>query len=170
MSISPFDENDKNFLDSSVNLENHDYYNVPDDFYCKLAVRQWKMCQTEVSREYFSVKNIKRIQKAIKKDILERSYGKFVLKADQKVLDLLQVMIYIFGEYGRNLPTQIIRQVKILNYETIQYACPDIMENLKQYYGYLKDIKNPVSQLPDPINVNHSGRVSLPNTAQLFGL
>ena len=35
-------------------------------------------------------------------------------------LDLLQVMIYIFGEYGRNLPTQIIRQVKILNYETIQ--------------------------------------------------
>jgi hypothetical protein len=85
-------------------------------------------------------------------------------------MDLFQVMIYLYDIHGRDIPKQIIRQVKKLNQLTIQYIAPDIMDNLKQYYGYLKDITNPINPLPDPINVNHSGRVSLPSAAQLFGL
>jgi len=171
MSLSPFDD-DKNNLINPIDMqfENTNYYDVEDDYYCKLALKHFEASPTPVSSEYFSVKNIKRIQKMLKTEIYERSYGKFILQEDQKVMDLLQVMVHIYGEYGRNLPTHIIRQVKKLNYETIQYAAPDIMTNLKQYYGYLKDITNPINPLPDPINVNHSGRVSLPNAAQYFGL
>jgi len=45
-----------------------------------------------------------------------------------------------------------------------------MMVNLKQHYGYLDDIKNPISPLPQPINVNHAGRVQLQGTAQHYGL
>jgi hypothetical protein len=168
MSLSPFDDDKQNPID--IQFENTNYYDVDDDYYCLMALKHFNMKPTGVSKEYFSVRNIKRLQKALKKEILERSYGKFILDEDQKVMDLLQVMMYIYSEYGRNLPTHIIRQVKKLNYETIQYTAPDIMDNLKQYYGFLKDITNPINPLPDPINVNHSGRVSLPSAAQLFGL
>ena len=38
------------------------------------------------------------------------------------------------------------------------------MTNLKQHYGYLKDINNPIEPLAPPINVNHAGRLQLTGT------
>jgi hypothetical protein len=168
MSLSPFDNDAHISLDTQY--ENTNYYDVDDDHYCLLAMKHFNTKPSAVIRQYFSIINIKRLQKALKKEILKRSYGKFVLQEDQKVMDLFQVMIYLYDIHGRDIPKQIIRQVKKLNQLTIQYIAPDIMDNLKQYYGYLKDITNPINPMPDPINVNHSGRVSLPSAAQLFGL
>lgn len=148
----------------------NDPYAVSDDHYTKLALRQWGMEPTQVASEYFSITNIKRVQKKIKREIYNRSYGKFRLSEDQNVLDLLQCMIIIYMEYAKNLPSRVISQVKHLNDLTVQYIAPDMMTNLKQYYGYLSDIKNPVNPMPQPLNVNHAGRLQLKGVAQVYGL
>ena len=147
-----------------------DPYDVSETHYVDLALRQWKMKPSEVAKIFFGVKNIKRIQKKIKREVYNRSYTKFRLEEDQNVLDLLQAMITVYKEYGNNLNQNIIRQVKILNEQTVQYIAPDMITELKQHYGYLDTIKNPLNHLPDPINVNRAGRSQLPSIAQLYGL
>ena len=145
-------------------------YDVPDNYYVKLAMKQWKICPSKVAREYFSVKNIQRIQKGIRREIYNRSYKKFRLTEDQNVLDLLQVMIVIYDQNTKDIPDHIVRQVKVLNDITIQYVVPDIKTNIEQHYGYLDDIKNPVNPMPQPLNVNHAGRNQLRGIAQLYGI
>lgn len=157
-------------IDRNENEILSDPYNVKENHYTKLALRQWKMCPTPVAEEYFSVTNIKRIQKYIKREIYNRSYGKFRLSEDQNVLDLLQTMIVIYMEYSKNIPNKVISQVKHLNNLTVQYIAPDMMTNLKQYYGYLSDIKNPINPIPQPLNVNHAGRLQLKGAAQVYGI
>lgn len=154
----------------NFNIPN-DHYNVKENYYAKLVMKEYNSKPTKVALEYFSVTNIKRLQKLIKKEIKKRSYGKFILDEDQDVLDLLIVMSTIFKVYAKNLPYKIIKQVKLLNEYTIQYIAPDIMTNLKQYYGYLNDIKNPINPFERAgINANNAGRNQLPSTAQLYGI
>jgi hypothetical protein len=146
-------------------------YGVKEHYYAKLIMKEYQACPSKVALEYFSVTNIKRLQKKIKREIKHRSYGKFILEEDQNVLDLLTSMRAIFKLYARNLPIKIVRQVKALNEYTIQYICPDMMTNLKQYYGYLDDIKNPINPFDRvAVNVNQAGRNQLPSVAQLYGL
>jgi hypothetical protein len=145
-------------------------YDVPDNYYVKLAMRQWKISPSKVAREFFSVKNIQRIQKGIRREIYNRSYKKFRLTEDQNVLDLLQAMIVIYDQNAKNIPDHIVRQVKALNDMMIQYVVPDIKTNIEQHYGYLSDIKNPVNPMPQPLNVNHAGRNQLRGIAQLYGI
>lgn len=146
----------------------NDPYNVNEDYYTKLAMRQWKVCPSKVAKVFFSVTNIKRIQKGIKREVYNRSYGKFRLQEDQNILDLLQAMLVIHIWYNKNLPSSTVRQVKVLNTQTVQYIVPDMMTNLKQYYSYLSDIKNPLNMIPLPLNINHAGRTQLEGTAQFY--
>jgi hypothetical protein len=147
-----------------------DPYAVEEDYYTKIVLREHKVCPSRMAYLYFSVSNIKRIQKLIRREIYNRSFGKFRLNEDQNVLDLIIAMTIVYEFYGKDLPTQIVRQVKRMNAETVQYVAPDMMTNFKQHYGYLRDIKNPRSILPPPLNVNRSGRLHLPGTAQLYGI
>ena len=147
-----------------------DPYAVDEFYYAKLIMKEWQACPTKVGKTYFSVTNIKRIQKKIRREIYNRSFGKFKLDDDQDVLDLLTCMRAVYKMYAKDLPMHVVRQVKVLNEQTVQYVAPDIMTNLKQHYGYLEDIKNPINPLPDPINVNQAGRDQLPSVAQLWGI
>jgi hypothetical protein len=148
----------------------NDPYGVEEDYYAKLIMKEWQACPSEVASMYFSITNIKRLQKQIRREIYNRSYGKFRLSEDQSLLDLLHPMRAVYKLYSKDLPTKTTHQVKILNKETVQYIAPDMMTNLKQHYGYLDDIKNPINPIQDPINVNHAGRNTLPSVAQLYGI
>lgn len=149
---------------------NNNPYDIDEDYYTLLVMKEWQACPSKVASLYFSVTNIKRLQRNIKKEIYNRSYTKFRLVEDQNVLDLLQVMRAIYKMYAKDLPTRVIKQVKVLNNQTIQYVSPDIMDALKQHYGYLNDIKNPINPIQTPINVNNAGRIQLPSISQLYGL
>ena len=147
-----------------------DPYAVAEDHYTKIAMKQWKGCPSKVAKEYFSVTNIKRIQKEIRREIYNRYYTKFILTEDQNVHDLLQAMIIVYEQNGRNLPHKIVRQVKVLNKQIVQYVSPDIKTNIEQHYGYLNDIKNPITPISAPLNVNHIGRRQLSGTAQHYNI
>jgi hypothetical protein len=156
-------------IDTKYEIPN-DPYNVSENYYTLLVMKEWQACPSKVADLYFSVTNIKRLQKQIKREIYNRSYKKFRLLEDQSVLDLIQVMRAVYKMYAKDLPDRVVRQVKLLNKHTVQYVSPDIIDALKQHYGYLDDIRNPIKPIQTPINVNNSGRIQLPSISQLYGL
>jgi Family of unknown function (DUF5761) len=133
----------------------------------------FKDCPPETIRVFFSEENMKRIQKMIRREIHKRSYGKFKMRVDQNINHLLIAMIAIVRLHAKFLPTKIIKQVKRLNEETVQYIVGDggnLMDNLKQQYSYIQDITNPLQPLPDPINVNQAGRNQLRSVTAVWNI
>lgn len=124
--------------------------------------------ENEISRLFFSATNMDRLQKKIKLEIYENSKGKFNLEEDQDPNDLLVTMRYIYLDNCKNLPHSTVRQVKILNNLVVEYVLPDIMTNIKQYYGYVKDISTPLQTPMRPMGTNSSGRRSLPSYTTLW--
>jgi hypothetical protein len=124
--------------------------------------------ENEISRLFFSAENIDRVQKKIKLEVYERSKGNFNLEEDQEPNDLIVTMRYIYLDNCKNLPHSTVRQVKILNNLVIDYVLPDIMTNIKQYYGYIKDISTPLQTPMRPIGTSSAGRRLLPSYTTLW--
>lgn len=133
-----------------------------------LAGKLSRSSTSELMKEFFSDVNIKRLQKMIRNEVHERSFGRFKLSVDQDKQDLLVAMERIYNAHGRNLPTQIIRQTKILNKKLIDDIVPEILTTIKQYYGYIKDISTPIEPIARPMNVNNAGRQELPSITTLW--
>lgn len=142
------------------------------DYYCgggsSAAIRGMQLNNTDVSLLFFSDENINRLQKKIKSEIMRMTNGTFKLDVDQDVQDLLIAMRAVFLDQAKNLPTHIVRQVKILNKQTLNYILPDMMTNIKQQYAYLKEISAPRKILPQPLNVNKTQRGDLPSITTLW--
>lgn len=125
--------------------------------------------ESELSKLYFSDENFKRLQKMIRKEVFARTNGEFRLDTDQEKLDLFIVMKAVYIEYARFLPDQIVRQVKRLNEKVISEITPGIITELRQYYGYLKEINKPLSPIARPLNASNKGRLILPSISTTWG-
>ncbi len=119
--------------------------------------------KTPVSELYFSDENIKRIQKMIKNDVLLKTNNKYKLTVDQDKTDLLINMRSVYLQYALNSHCNPVHQVKKLNKQTVDYVSTDLISNIKQYYGYIKDISTPMIPMSLPINDNNAGRKLLPS-------
>lgn len=125
-------------------------------------------CDSELSKIFFSDENFRRIQKKIKREIYLRTGGQFKLDVDQEPRDVYIVMRSVYLEYARFLPGEIVRQVKRLNLKVIDEVVPGMITELKQYYGYLKEINKPLTPIPRPMNVNNAGRRTLPSVTTVW--
>ncbi len=125
--------------------------------------------QSELSKLFFSDANIKRIQKAIRKEVYIRTNGEFRLDIDQDQRDLFFVMRAVYLEQARYLPGQIVRQIKRLNQKAVSECIPGILTSIRQDYGYLKEINKPLTPIPRPMNVNNAGRLALPSVTTTYG-
>lgn len=125
--------------------------------------------ESELSKLFFSDENFKRLQKLIRKEISVRTNNEFRLDVDQEQRDLFLVMRSVYLEHARFLPNQIVRQVKRLNQKVIDEVIPGILTEIRQDYGYQKEINKPLTPIPRPLNVNNAGRRSLPSYTTTFG-
>jgi len=117
---------------------------------------------------FFSDENMKRIQKKIKEEVIRRTKGQYQLDEDQDESDLTIVMRAVYLDKCKNLPGETVRQVKLLNQQTVDYIVPDLISNVKQYFGYIKDINQPLQVIPLPLCVSSSGRKLLPSITTLY--
>lgn len=112
--------------------------------------------ETEVSKCFFSRKNINLLQNAVifnvnKKlelDGIDYKIG----KQDEKHLHVVMRGIYL--QESNNLPCGLGKQIRRLNGKVIDFVIPNIITNVKQYVYYLKDISTPVSTMDRPIAVS----------------
>ena len=125
---------------------------------------------TPVSVIFFSHKNVKLIQNSIKHEVFKRSDEKYRLESDQNLEDLLDSMYIVYFDHSQNITNnkQIAEEVKRLDKILLKQIMPDIMSNIKQYYGYLQDINSNLNPIPRPLNVNSAGRRTLPSFTTLW--
>lgn len=116
-----------------------------------------------VGRIFFSSDNVRRIQKQIKQSVYEKTNQKYKLEEDQDPSDLLIAMRAMYLEQGKYQKTSPVRQVKQLNQRVVDFVVPDMITEIKQYYGYLKDINEPLKPIDRPMNVCNAGRRTLPS-------
>jgi hypothetical protein len=122
----------------------------------------------EITQLFFSKENIKRLQSKIKTTIYDQSKGKFKMEVDQDESDLIVVMRAIYLDQCKNLPGHTVRQVKILNNKVIEHIIPDMMTNIKQYYGYINDISKPITPPLRPMATTAAGRRILPSFTKFY--
>ena len=122
----------------------------------------------DITRIFFSNENMKRLQRKIRDEVCRITKGHYQLECDQDESDLTIVMRGIYFDKGKNLPDNPIRQVKILNQQTVDYIIPDLLSNLKQYFGYINDINKPLQPIARPMAVNNAGRRALPAPCSIW--
>lgn len=124
--------------------------------------------QEPVGKIFFSEQNIRRIQKMIKLEISKQTNNQYVIEEDQSTEDLLIAMRAIYQMNGRFRDTHIVSQVKDLNKKLMGYIIPDMITEIKQYYGYLKDVNEPLKPIDRPMNVSNAGRRMIPSITTLW--
>jgi hypothetical protein len=120
----------------------------------------------ELEKNFFSKENINLINKHLILSVYSSTNKQFLI-CPQKEGDLIIVMRYVFIEYSRNLPYDINKQIKDLNYHVIREILPTVISNVDQKIGYLKDIETQPVGPPLPINTKKINR-TLPSTANYF--
>jgi hypothetical protein len=120
-----------------------------------------------VSSEFFSERNINRLQKLIKSEVLRRT-RKFKLEEDQDVNSLMICMRAQYLLYSRNELADVATQVDELNKIVLNEIIPNIITELKQYFGYLRDINTPITPMDRPLNVSNKGTKTLPSISTVI--
>ena len=79
-------------------------------------------------------------------------------------------MRYVFLEFAKHLPYDIMGQIKDLNCMVVSEILPNIITNVNQRIDYLKEIENPRKILELPKNVSSKNNRTLASTSSiLFG-
>ena len=144
--------------------------NGDDDMFRKEVknslLNQTPETETKLSQVFFSKDNMNIVNKGIVLAVYKITNGKFKI-SQQSEQDLLIAMTYFYDNYSKNLPYNIDKQVATLNNLVIKNLLPDIITNLEQYIGYLRDASRLPDPLPPPINVNNLDR-TLPSVTTRF--
>ena len=113
--------------------------------------------ENKVSSLFFSRHNIETVQSAIRYSVYKRSQNKHIID-NQSENDLMVIMRSIYLQYSKNLPYDIVEQVKKLNSMVLDYCVPNVLRELNQYQNYTNDI----GSLPIPLE--HSKNMSSKGT------
>lgn len=115
---------------------------------------------SQVSDLFFSSKNVDALQEAIRYQVYVKSGNQHIIDR-QSVTDLKIVMRSIYLEYGRNLPYDIVGQVKSLNARVLDYVVEKIINEINMYMFYKQDIQNLPVPLERSANVSSAGKKTL---------
>lgn len=121
---------------------------------------------TPLSELFFSQTNIDALQHGIRYTVYKKTCG---IKeggytiGNQSEDELKIIMRGIFLQYAKNLPFNILEQVRELNARVIMYAVPRIIDEIKMYMKYKQD----VSKLPEPMERGISTSLAGTKTLEL---
>jgi|UniRef100_A0A6C0EE42 hypothetical protein len=102
---------------------------------------------------FFSEENMELINKQLILAVFKYSNKQFLIPK-QSHDSLIIIMRYVFIEYARHLPYDIMNQIKELNCKVINEIFPNIITNITQKIDYLQELDCPRKLLDLPKNVN----------------
>jgi hypothetical protein len=103
--------------------------------------------ENEITHIFFSQKNIDALQEGIRYQVYVRSGNNHVID-NQSVTDIKIIMTSVYLEYSKNMPFQILEQVRELNGKVLEFCVDKILSEINMYLHYIKDI----SKLPEPLD------------------
>lgn len=114
------------------------------------SLRQVDVRDSAVGTLFFSPLNIAALQEATRYGVNRASLeagaggGGFVI-GNQSERELGIVMRGMYQQFARNLPTQVLEQVRALNVNVLQFTVPRILQEVMSYRQYRIDISRPAS-------------------------
>ena len=102
-----------------------------------------------LNETFFCKENIRIIQNGIKAGVYERSHQRFVI-GDQDEDNLKIIMRSIYLQYAEHKPDHITEQVERLNKYVLEYAVPNVYNELIGYLKYCRDQSTLVTPIDLP--------------------
>lgn len=104
---------------------------------------------SQLSEVFFSAANMKLLQNEMKVGVYNLSNKQFVI-CEQNYDNLKIIMRSIFLEKSKNQPNNITEQISELNQCVLDFAVPQIYNQLISYHKYQRDISTIQAPLPLP--------------------
>ena len=116
---------------------------------------------------FFSKKNMEIIQNMIRYNVYEKSEKKFVIDK-QSDIELEIIMRSIYLQHSPNLPNKIKEQIQYLNNLVNDWCVEQIIPEVQQYIGYIKEIEFMPMPIDLPLNLSSKGSRSLRSVTTTF--
>lgn len=140
--------------------------------FIKNTTRQCEDEMSDLSILFFSEENMELINKQLVLRVFKETKNKYKISYQSKE-NLLVVMRYVWIQYSKNLDFEIKKQITDLNCHVVSEILPDVITNIEQYYGYIKDYENSqksnfqVNNLPVSTKMTR-GTMELPSMSETF--
>ena len=116
---------------------------------------------------FFSKKNMDIIQNMIRYNVYIKSENRFIIDR-QSDIELEIVMRGIYLQYSPNLQTNIKEQIQYLDKLVTDYSVEQIIPEVEQYFGYMKEIEYMPEPIDLPVNLSSKGTRSLRSVTTTF--
>jgi len=105
---------------------------------------------TQLSRLFFSEKNINILQNGIRAGVYKESNGQYII-GPQDCDSLKIVMRSVFLQNAANQPGNITGQIEQLNQMVLNYCVPQVFSEAKGYMQYLVDASTMYTPIAHPV-------------------
>jgi len=122
---------------------------------------------SKLNQLFFSKKNMENIQNMIRYNVYLKSENKFIIDK-QSDIELEIIMRAMYLQYSPNLPNQITEQIKYLNKLVCDWSVEQIIPEVQQYFGYMKEIEYMPMPIDLPLNLSSKGSRSLRSVTTTF--
>ena len=140
-------------------MNNENYYQVENKNYRDIGIKG-NFSKNCVNDLFFSQTNINALQTGMRNLVANKTQGKHIIK-NQNESELMIIMIGIYLEYGMNLQTNVVEQIKDLNTKVLNYSVPRILIDLEQYEQYIIDSSKMHVPMERSSNVSNKGNKTL---------
>lgn len=122
---------------------------------------------SKLNQLFFSKKNMDNIQNMIRHNVYLKSENKFIIDR-QSDIELEIIMRSIYLQYSPNLQDQITEQIRYLNKLVCDWSVEQIIPEIQQYIGYMKEIEYMPVPIDLPLNLSSKGSRSLRSVTTTF--
>jgi hypothetical protein len=122
---------------------------------------------SELNQLFFSKKNMENIQNMIRYNVYVKSEKKFIIDK-QSDIELEIIMRSIYLQHSPNLPNKIKEQIEYLNKLVSDWCSEQIIPEINQYVGYIKEIEYMPLPIDLPVNLSSKGSRSLRSVTTTF--
>ena len=116
---------------------------------------------------FFSAPNMNIIQNKIRYNVYIKSDKKYII-AKQSDVELEIIMRSIYLQYSPNLPNKMKEQMEYLNNLVTDWCVEQIIPEVTQYFGYMKEIEYMPIPIDLPLNLSSKGSRSLRSVTTTF--
>lgn len=122
---------------------------------------------SQLNQLFFSKKNMENIQNMIRYNVYLKSDKKFIIDK-QSDIELEIIMRSIYLQHSPNLPNKTKEQIEYLNKLVSDWCVEQIIPEVNQYIGYIKEIEYMPLPIDLPLNLSVKGTRALRSVTTTF--
>lgn len=115
--------------------------------YVREAVQFLRICETPLSKAFFSVKNVNRIQTQLKNAVKLESGHSIDRQSDREIVSIMRSVYEAFGNNTPEISENPRKEVQRLNDIVLDITVDQVVSGIQGYLQYIQD----ASTMPEPL-------------------